>query len=391
MVDRTQVPARSRKRRIRSPHPGVVLLAPDPAGRHPNWRARFKDPDTNRTVKTTLDPRALRTKEARRDWAIAKSKTLARRRMDLEAGAHRATGTPLPVAIGRYYADHPRLREGTIGIYKRATDKLEAWASKNGLTLADQLTGPALVAFRGSLVREHLRTPKAGSKRGRRKNTDKPRKATSVNRDLRSVRTVLEYVRSLGLLPKITGDALRDGLKQERVQQERVEYLTSPELQALLTAALRHDEAMFRETRAEHAGLLPRGSTARYEPIAPLVALVILTGMRAGEARELKWDRVVFAANEIRLRGEDTKTGKPRDIDMAVSTALSDLVTALHEAKGADLQVFPRLTKDLAKSAARRLAAAYEAPPSWSWQRLRRTAGTFLTCSPAISALPRPT
>src|SRR5262245_52194540 len=91
--------ASTRSRRTRSPHPGVVLLRPDPAGRHPSWRARFEDPDTGRTTKITLDPMALSTAEARRDWAIRKSKALARRRMELETGAPRTTGTAFSEAI----------------------------------------------------------------------------------------------------------------------------------------------------------------------------------------------------------------------------------------------------------------------------------------------------
>ena len=101
---RAKVPAgtRKRKRRIRSPHPGVVLLRPDPkttSHGHRSWRARWTDPDTQRLVKVTLDPEAIRTEEARRDWAVAKSKAIAKRRMALEAGAPQATGTALADAL----------------------------------------------------------------------------------------------------------------------------------------------------------------------------------------------------------------------------------------------------------------------------------------------------
>src|SRR5688500_9049888 len=69
--------ASRRKRRTRSPHPGVVLIPPDVDGRHPNWRARFTDPDTGRLKKVTLDAAALPNADARRDWAIKKSKSIA--------------------------------------------------------------------------------------------------------------------------------------------------------------------------------------------------------------------------------------------------------------------------------------------------------------------------
>jgi hypothetical protein len=50
------------------PHPGVVLIRPDPAGDHPTWRPRHEDPDTRRITKERLDPVTLGTAEARRDW-----------------------------------------------------------------------------------------------------------------------------------------------------------------------------------------------------------------------------------------------------------------------------------------------------------------------------------
>ena len=93
------------KRKTRK-HAGVVLLRPDPKART-WWRARFTDPDTGRTVKKTLD-RALRKREDREEYACRLSDRLARRRLELEGGAPRATGTPFADAIQRYYDAHPR-------------------------------------------------------------------------------------------------------------------------------------------------------------------------------------------------------------------------------------------------------------------------------------------
>ena len=66
-------------------------MDPDPV-RRIGWRARFVDPDFGRLVKVRLDP-SLTTAELRADWAVKKSRASAKRRLKLEAGAPRATGT----------------------------------------------------------------------------------------------------------------------------------------------------------------------------------------------------------------------------------------------------------------------------------------------------------
>jgi len=58
------------KRRTRSPHAGGVLLRPDPAGRHPNWRARYTDTDPGRSVTTAKGPTGPPTAEARRGLPV---------------------------------------------------------------------------------------------------------------------------------------------------------------------------------------------------------------------------------------------------------------------------------------------------------------------------------
>ena len=80
-------------------------------------------------------------------------------------------------------------------------------------------------------------------------------------------------MRSLGLLPMLSTDDLRDGLKKLAASVERLDYRKPAELQKLLEAALRHDVDTFEATREEHAGLRPLGSTARYQPIAPFVTV----------------------------------------------------------------------------------------------------------------------
>jgi len=362
-------------------HPGVVLLKPDVA-RRIGWRARWLDPDTDRTVKETLDP-ALRTFELRAEWAVRKAKALGTRRLELDRGAPRATGTTLADGLNRYFKDHERLRPGTLGIYRRAADKLAAWGAKAGVKSADDLTGAHLVAFRASLVREPLNAPVKGGPRGKRSAAVQTRAPASVNAELRAIGTVLGYLRRLGLLPKVSSDALSDGLAKLAGNVERLDYRKPAELRALLAAALKHDADTFKATRAEHAAKAA-GATLRHDPIAPFVAAAILTGMRFGELIDLEWKGVDLEAldNEGRTVGEiyitaASKTHRARTVGLEVSPMLRRLLVALRPDKAAG-SVF-NLTRDAANTALRRLAIE-----GAGWQALRRTTGTFLTNAPGI-------
>ena len=381
------------KRRTRSPHPGVVLIRPrgSGAGLHARWRARWRDPDSGRLVWKTLDPKALRTAEARRNWAVGKSTALAKRRMELEAGAPRATGTALPDAIRKYFDDHPHLRPKTLEVYRSAASKFLAWAARAGIRTADEVTRARLVAFKAELLKERKRTHYKGSKRGQHKETQGPRSPHTINRELRSIGTILNYLRKLDLLPRLTSDDLRDGLAKLRTQSERIDYRKPKELQKLLEATLRHDAETFDETRAEHAGHGKAGSTPRYTTIAPFVACVMLTGMRFSEALNLNWKQVDLEAldnqgntvGEIHLAGSGVKTGTARVVGLEVSPALRRLLAVLRLKTGGKGSVFG-LTRGEATAAQRRLEAEYGAPEGSGWQALRRTAGVFMTNSPGL-------
>ena len=62
------------------------------------------------------------------------------------------------------------------------------------------------------------------------------------------------------------------------------------------------------------------------EHVAPVVRLLYLTGMRKGEALNLRWSRVDFDAQVIGLRPEDTKTKRGRTIPFGRLCPLADLL-----------------------------------------------------------------
>lgn len=387
-----------RKRLIRSPHPGVVLKARVlPSGRSA-WRARFEDPDTGREVYVTLDPVALPTHEARRLWAVRKSKAIAVRRMELEGGANRAVSKPIGDALNDYRTDaRIRLRPKTIVTYELAVARLLRWAKREGVESTADLTRARLASFRASLVAAPRKTAKRGGKRGARKQSERKRSPVSINVELRSAKALINAWRLAGFLPHLDSDAIADALKALPVPREQPVFLSPAAIAKLLHAAMRHDGDVFVETRAEHEGRQPKGGTLRYQPIAPFAAFLLLTGCRRGEALALKWADVDLEAldsqgnvvGEIRLRAETVKTHRARTIGLEVSPALRALLAAMKLRAGKDadaLHVFggqEPYTPDILKSARQRLLTEYGAP-SFDWQALRSTCATYLTNSPGI-------
>lgn len=380
----------ARKKRGARRHKGVVLMKPEP-GRGIGWRARFTDPDTGRSAKVSL-PAELTTAEQRETWAVAKAREFAKRRLELEGGAVRKTGMALTDAVERYFNAHTGLRPRTLEIYRmKGTDKLLAWADREGLDLADDLTKPKLLAFRESIIAEPKHAVARGSKRGQRRATDEPRSAYTINQELRSVRTVLGYLCELELLPRLNEVQLGKALKCLKATVEHVEYLKPAECRVLLEAALRHDAETFDETREEHAGGRLRGTTPRYEPVAPLVAFLLITGCRFGEAVTLEWSQVDLDAldheghkgGEIQLRGAGTKTRRARTVGLEVSPALRAMLAAMKLRTGGQGRVFGA-SRGAVTAAKKRLRAEYGAPPAFTWQVLRSTCACYLTNAPGI-------
>lgn len=408
--------ASRKKRRIRSPHPGVKLKKRVLPSGAITWRAVFEDPDSGREVYLKLDPAGLPTAEMRTAWAKDKAKTLARRRMQLESGAARDTGTALAVAVKKYFEAGLDLRPRTVAIYRGAADKLEAWCEKHGVESADQLTRPRLIEFREALANEKKRAPKRKGKRGNWEPTSRKRSPAAVNQELRAVRTVLGYLHEKDLLPRLTYDDLRRGLKLQKAVREAPEFLRPEECRKLLEAALRHDGETHAVTRAEHRGERAPGTTERFEPIAPLIAFCLLTGCRAGEGLALRWRDVHLdtvdadgrKVGEIHLRASAVKTGHARKITLDVAPGLRALLAAMKLQAGDDVYVFggeEPMSRAQAEAARKRLVGDHRlgsrgrkrkhgkvreikvsgwGAPAFSWQLLRSTCATVSCNAPSL-------
>lgn len=387
--------ARKKIRRTRTEHSGVKIIRRVRNGRE-YWFARFRDPDRdNKERDVTLDPLALPTREARRVWAIRKAKALAARRMDLATGAPLPTSTPIDKGIDDYLAvNASRLRPRTLSTYTEAIEKFRTWLSYNAVYQVEQLTKGKLSEFRSYLLMQKKTVTFEGSSRGERRKTKKSKSPFSINKDLRSVKALVNFWRSRELLPSLDKDGISDALKNVPTAREAPAYLPPSDCRKLLEAAIRHDSETFSETRDEHSGLKPVGSTLRYEPIMPFVTFLLLTGCRLGEALNLRWSDIDLDAldaegrkvGEIRLQATQTKTRQHRTIGLEVCPSLRSLLSEMKLKSGDEGYVFggksPR-TKDSVESARKRLLGVYGAP-RFSWQNLRQTTGTFLTNAPGI-------
>lgn len=148
------------------------------------------------------------------------------------------------------------------------------------------------------------------------------------------------------------------------------------------------------EMRPAIARTSPLGTTRRFEPIAPFVAFLLLSGCRVGEALTLKWEAIDLDAldgdskkvGEIHLKAADVKTAQARVVDLSVTPALRALLAAMKLRAGKNRFVFggrDSLPYSAVEGARKRLRTEYGAP-TFSWQNLRQTTASFLTNAPSI-------
>jgi integrase len=376
------------KRRTRK-HPGVTLVRPN-AARRTGWRIRFKDPDSGAVVWKSLDP-ALKTMEARIEFAVRKSEALARRRLELEGGAPALKRTDLEDAVAAYLTSADLKSERTRALYKDATDRFLEWAKPRRIRETTDVTSARLAAFREHLASQPLQVIQAGGVRGEHRVTNRKPSPHTINWRLRVVRAMANHWRGHGLAP-LTKDTISDSLRSLKAPKRKPSFLEAAEIRRLLEACMRHDAEVHDLTRAEAArGLKPgEGSTPRYQPVAPFAMFLLLSGCRIGEALGLDWSHVRLdtlgaggkVVGTIKLPAELTKTDEERDVWLDVSPALHRLLSAMRLRGGGKGSVFG-LSRGRAEAARKRLLAEYGAP-SFAWQQLRRTTATYLVNATAI-------
>ncbi len=377
-----------RKRRQRtkgtSPHPGVVLRSRTWVSGATTWFARWRDGLTRREHDTSLTALGLTNEAGRRAWAIAKSADLARERQAVSSGKLSTDGPrKVNLAVADYIARaKARLRPRAIEGYEDSLARFETWAGETRLPELRRLTGPLVARFRDWLAAVPRARARSGNPAG------EPRAPASINRDISHVKAFLNDARRLGLVPNLDSDAIKDGLRRVSGNRPRPRPLRTKELCRLLEAALRHDESCWAMTRDEKAGKRRAGTTPRYEPIAPLVLVTLLTGARIGELLGLTWESVELDADNGRgtlvVQATISKTRTERDVDLALCPRLVALLARMRLAATGPF-VFggdrARARHD-AENARHRMTKF--GAPRWNWQGLRVTCQCYLVCAPNL-------
>lgn len=337
------------------------------------WYGRFRDPISRKHVDVNLTEGGLTTIEERLRWAKDKSAELVLAKRARALGQRpRLARVELLAAVQAYLDDcRARLRPSTVKGYEQALEAWRDWIERRGRKSMQEVTPEDLWAYRSATVQ---RNPT-------------PRTATS---HLTRVQTALHWFRRAGYVPLLNSDAIDDACKDLPAPRPKPVVLKPAELRTLLVAAV------------EPLGPLGRGHVVGSDGAA-FLAVMILTGMRLGEAEQLRWAQVDLEAapgGAIQL-GVETKTHRARTIDLDVSPALHELLAALPRAGpfvfGTEEPIRARRPLDPAKKARsgpqplsrqiaqRRWQAGLQVlERAWTWKDLRSTAGTYLTCAPSI-------
>lgn len=381
-------------RRTRTAHPLVTLLNRRYVKKGVVYEyhvARWTEVKLGKpcVIEYKLDHITLPAREARRAWAIAKSKELVRLRDARAAGVIEPARVSIQDAVDDYAAACARLRSKTKVGYELTINLFVEWCEAEGLdTLTD--IGPAhLASLRKFLVAYPKRQAARNQKRGTREKTAEPRSDLSINRDLRAIKTALQHWRKSGWLSSVDRDAITDQLGYLKLARPQPIYLDPQQCKALLEACLRHDAECHVETREEHLGLRAVGTTRRYAPITPLVQFLLLTGCRLGEALSLKWTDVNLGAVDhngdiigaLALQPENVKTKFARVVTFDVCPSIRTLLAGM-KLRASGASVFDT-SLDYADSARDRLMRTFGAP-SFRYKDLRSSCETYLVNAPGI-------
>ncbi len=191
-------------KRGRKPHPGVRILELTTRSGRRIHQARFTSPETGKLVCQSLDALGLATAEARRAWAIHKSKAIQQRRFELRDDVGAFEDARIKDAIERYLGTcRATLRERTVRAYSDSLRHFTEWTERMGISRTSQITRRVLARFREFLMGLPNGRSVRGGKRGARAATDKPRSPRTINRDQDALRTAMNYLARCDLLPSL--------------------------------------------------------------------------------------------------------------------------------------------------------------------------------------------
>ena len=286
-------PGSSPKKYRKTQHRGVQLLPPDAGKRY--WRARWRDPETQKILTRTLSPADSKNSDTRTAYATRIHRTLRRRNEDIAAGAapHTHAGASLSSAIASYFEkhDHPKT---TRADYTQATNALIAWGEENGVSTVRQLTPGKLREFSLALAKMPKKVRKLGGRRGEMEDGGKLSEWT-INKYRRNTGIVLNALRKLQVV-RLSRDEIADSLARTKVKLKRREFLKPEQIRKLIECCEKHDAETFELCRDGST------DTPRYEPILPFVKFVLFTGMRVSEALQIRGSDVEDGELHVRAK-----------------------------------------------------------------------------------------
>lgn len=346
-------------------HPGIKLLQLKD-GRHV---ARYVDPKSGKQVQVTLCvPRTeqtkrvrlrsnlnLTTEDRRLEWAHLESQRLTRVRGDreLELAQERervAAGETIPEEKKLADAQTEFLDRYGCGNTKKnklpPVRKFVGWLAEQGVDIAQKIV-PGLVAR----YRDVITAPKWKAEPGTR------------NRYLTECGIFLRWLHGLELLhPSMTYDKIKLHVKRVKGEHADPRVLSPQDVRDLLTAAIKHDIAQPKHTQ-----------------VAPMLMLLLLSGMRVQEGIGLRWSEVMFGERCLKLSRERVKTRKGRTISWVETPTLEPLLRALYERRGTSMTVLPASPYSTWFYLLR-VMPKYGGPVC-GYHDLRRTCGTYLAMS----------
>lgn len=319
-------------------HPGVKFVQYD-SGR---MVVRWRDPLSGKSVQRECQRLGLTNADARRRWALEKVAELRKARALQALGP----GTAEPVTVKESQGDY-------LGGFSNPRTTV---SKKPPLASVAEFLGDAGVRVVQDIEPRHLA---AWANHVRR--PANPHAVGTRNLHLLIVGAWLRWARGLGQLPRCTPEDIKSVLRRQKAPSEPVAVLRPAEVRALLRAAVAHDE---------------------HEPVqvAPLVLLLLGSGMRYREGAELVWSEVDAEARAVRLQASRVKTKASRVVDLGVSPSVLELLGAVRLRGAGGGRVF-RLTRREAETARGRMVKKYGAPAGWTWHMLRRTCGSALVCA----------
>ena len=334
-----------------SSHPGVTILRDRRTG---SWVARWREPGTRRTVQRSLRKLGLRNAKERRAWAERLSATLRSRKAAVEAGGP-FRPTFLRDELDAYISAKGALRAGTLRAYACSCRRFVQWCAEHGVVSTHEITDPVLYRWRC-----HVEARFSGH---------------SLKSEIARVRAWLGHLRRLRLL-LVDRDGIHDAFRNVRLERPEPVYMRPPHIRALLKRSLVSCDYL--------RGVSDAVKAAAGREAWDWAVVLLLSGMRTGEALTLRWDQVDLAERTIKI-DTTSKTRRARTIHLEASPLLADVLAA-RRLRAESTRVMSPWTSNRVLTLRRHLVAA--GVENFEWRHLRATCETYLANSPGIGWSP---